>query len=595
MTLPAARDPLKGLVDATQLAGRLGVTKATIRSWRSRGAEWLPKPVGRLDGYVWREEDLIGIEELIPEGPGRPPESTQVHRRLTERRTRGAYFTPRDAAHFLASWVHRDESDVVLEPSFGDGSFIRAMTDVAAAKSVSRPTWVAGELDEASATAVLQEGLITERELRRGDFLSLKPEPVDAVIANPPYVRLRHLPEQMRRRALDRTAHLMGAPMHPSGSVWMPFVVHMLSFLKQGGRAGLVLPLDFTYVAYARPLWSHLAKNFGSLRVVRTRQRVFPDINQDVMILMADRFGETTDHIDYQAYETAEDLVREGASLGGRVSINALLSGERAFQTALLPSGLAELLEEISPLTQDASDLMTFRIGYIAGNKSYFHPGPETISKYRLPAASLHPALINSRRLRGLGIRTSDMDESSADLLWVPGEEPTAGEKRYIKTGEAEGVSQGYKTQMRSPWYKVPGVRAPDVILSVFSERPLLLVNDSEWLASNSLLCGYVKDVSPEQFAASWYTPLTLLSVGLQVHSLGGGVMVMVPNEASRVRMPRISSQPENLEKAKDALLAGDMRAAYASGDAVTEKMVGRAGLGLIYEGIDRLAYWRTR
>lgn len=594
MTIPTA-DPLRGLVDSSELARRLGVSKATIRSWRSRGADWLPEPVGRLDGFVWREEDLVGIEEIIPAGPGRPSDSAESRRNSAARRARGAYFTPRDAAHYLASWVLRGAGETVLEPSFGDGSFIRAVADVAAARSIPRPRWVAGELDGASAKAVLSEGLIEERELRRGDFLALKPEPVDAVIANPPYVRLRHLSEPMRKRALARTATLMGAPMHPSGSVWMPFVVHMLSFLKEGGRAALVLPLDFTYVAYARPLWAHLGNNFGSLRVVRTRQRVFPDINQDVMLLLADGFGRSTGHVDYEAYETTDDLVQEQASLGGRICLEAVVSGERAFQNALLPSGLAELLEEQATLTQDASDSMTFRIGYIAGNKNYFHPDPDTIKTYKLPAASLHPALINSRRLRGLGLRTSDMDDNSADLLWVPSDELTAGEKKYVRAGEVSEVSQGYKAQMRSPWYKVPGVRAPDIILSVFSERPLLLVNDSNWLVSNSLLCGYVKQGSAEQFAANWYNPLTLLSIGLQVHSLGGGVMVMVPNEASRVRVPRALGSPETLKHANTALLAGDMRAAYASGNKPTKAAVGQDGLDLVYQGIDRLAHWRTR
>lgn len=585
-----------GLVDSAELARRLGVSKATIRSWRNRDAAWLPEPVGRLDGYVWREEDLVGIEDAIPDGPGRP--AAPLANRLADaahRRARGVYYTPRDAAHFIASWALRGPGETFLEPSFGDGSFISAVADVAAARGLNRPIWVAGELDSDVARNAVQAGLLTDREVRHGDFLAVTPEPVDAIIANPPYVRLRYLPPASRALALQRAAAALDHPMHPSGSVWMPFVAHMMAFLKDGGRAGLVLPLDFTYVAYARPLWGYLSRNFGSLRVIRTRQRVFSDINQDVMVLLADEFGGRTAHVDYEAFETADDLVRGVPPLGGRIAVSRIISGERVFQTALLPDGLAELMDELSPQLQVASDRVTFRIGYIAGNKTYFHPTAEVIKKYSLPQENLSTALINSRRLKGRGLRTSEMDEAAADLLWVPGESLSAGEKRYIRQGEAEGVAGGYKAQMRKPWYRVPGVRAPEIILSVFSERPLLLVNDAAWLASNSLLCGYVTEGTAAEFAAAWYSPLTLLSVGLQVHSLGGGVMVMVPNEASQVQIPRRGALPSTLDAVNAALLKGDMQAAYAAGDSDARKLVGAAGLELVYEGINRLAHWRTR
>lgn len=506
---------------------------------------------------------------------------------------RGAYYTPRDAAHFLATWALRGSDEVFLEPSFGDGAFIRAVADVAAARGIDRPRWIAAELDSATASAAVRAGLVSSDELQVGDFLKHDARPVDAVLANPPYVRLRHLTEAARTNALHRAAEALGTGMNPSGSLWMPFVTHMVSHLKLGGRAAIVLPLDFTYVAYARPLWRFLADRFGSLRVLRTRQRVFSDINQDVMILLADEHGGSTQNLSYEAYDRVEDLVDGIPAAGGEVSIETLLAGERAFQAALLPEELPSLLAEITDRTVFAADLATFRIGYIAGDKTFFHPSSSVVDAHALPTASLHRTLINSRRLRGLGLRTSQMSPEDTDRLWVPSGELTPGEERYVSLGEEIGVHHGYKAQKRNPWYKVPGVAAPDIVLSVFSERPLLLINDDHLLASNSLLGGYLHNGDAEGFAASWYTPLSLLSIGLQVHSLGGGVMIMVPNEASRVRVPAPSSVRRDLSTTHDALLAGDMRAAYASGDAAVEELVGKRGLALIYDGIERLMYWR--
>src|SRR5258708_20061120 len=52
-------------------------------------------------------------------------------------RARGAYYTPVDAAHAMAAWALRREDDVVLEPSFGEGAFLGAVSDLAAARGWS--------------------------------------------------------------------------------------------------------------------------------------------------------------------------------------------------------------------------------------------------------------------------------------------------------------------------------------------------------------------------------------------------------------------------------------------------------------------------
>lgn len=602
--------PVDGLIDSRGLADRLGVSPATIRSWRNRGAGWLPEPIGRLDGLVWRVSDLEGIEDLLPLGPGRPSSRSPAEIGLTRtpvielpsaaqarRRALGAYYTPRDAAHYLASWIVRRNGETVLEPSFGDGAFINAVNDETARRGYDRPTWIAAEVDERAAGEAVQRHLLHRDEVRVGDFLSLDRTPVDAAIANPPYIRLRHLPNDMRERALRRSDEL-GHPMSPSGSVWMPFVAHMVSFLRTGGRAAIVLPLDFTYVTYAKPLWKYLGQRFGTLKVIRVRERIFSGINQDVLLLLADGYGGSTERITFAAFESHADLLVDRVSVQAEVSLPEVLTRERAFQKALLPKSLTALLDsELSAHTVAASEYMKFRIGYVAGNKHYFHPPRPMVERYNLQTDHLRPAVINARRLRGHGLRTSGMTPAAADVLWHPTGTLTNDERRYVSRGEAINVHQGYKASQRSTWYIVPGVTSPDVIITVFSEHPLLLINDADWVASNSLLCGYVEKGTADGFARSWYTPLTLLSIGLQVHSLGGGVLVMVPNEASSVQILRPDNRPSRTtDSTLDLALAeGDLRAAYQSGHKRVQNLAGSEALDLINRGIEVLAHWRAR
>ena len=122
-------------------------------------------------------------------------------------------------------------------------------------------------------------------------------------------------------RALHCASCVLGQGMETSGSVWMPFVLHSLRFLRKGGRMALVLPHELTYVRYARALWTKWGKSFDDLRVVRVHERLFPDILQEVVVLFADGYGGSTDRVRYQSLERAAQFTEadDGPSASLRI------------------------------------------------------------------------------------------------------------------------------------------------------------------------------------------------------------------------------------------------------------------------------------
>lgn len=437
-------------------------------------------------------------------------------------------------------------------------------------------------------------------DLRCADFLGVATHPVQGVIGNPPYVRLRNLPDDQKERALEVAGRVLGQPMEPSGSVWMPFVLHAMRFLTAGGRMALVLPYELTYVRYARPLWDTLRGRFGSLQVLRTHERLFPDILQDVVILLADDHGGRTKAVQYQAFERVPDLLAGRPLVDERIPVDDLLRGRRPFVEALLGPDLRQLLRgRVAAATVPTRNLVTFNIGYVTGDKNFFHPKPDVAREYCLPEASLHPALTSTRGLKRVGLSTSSLKAEGMERLFLPGDDPlTAGERRYIKWGEENGVAGRYKCQVREPWYGVPGVRVPDLILSVFSERPVLLVNDAEYFASNSLLCGFSDGLTGAEIVTRWYTSLTLLQCELEVHALGGGVMVLIPGEVGNICLPRqVIARDGHLGQLDCQLKQGDTAGAYQSGD--YRVLIDQLGFSdddvqIIRHGIGVLAHWRT-
>lgn len=383
----------------------------------------------------------------------------------------------------------------------------------------------------------------------------------------------------------------------------MSFVLHATRFLTRGGRLALVLPFDLTYVRYARPLWDYLMRHFGTLKVVRVHERMFPEILQEVVLLLADEYGGTTRHVDFEAFHTLGSL-RDGApGVSAQLNGDSLLAGDRVFLEALLPNPARSLMGDLSDRLVPAREFVTFNIGYVCGDKRFFHPDEDKIHEFDIPDSSLQPSLTSGRQLRGVGLRTSSLAEKvhNTRLFLPPGElsELTAGEKDYVNFGEEEGVSKRYKCRIRDPWYVTPHVRVPDVVLPVFADQPALILNDSGLVVSNSLLCGYMKAGTAESLAYRWYTSLTLVQIEQEVHSLGGGVMVLVPREAGNVNLVQTATDPAHghLEQISRHLQDGRPDEAFRLGD----DHVLRGDLGLTSGDVEsiesagrELRWWRT-
>lgn len=380
----------------------------------------------------------------------------------------------------------------------------------------------------------------------------------------------------------------------------MPFVLHCLRFLRPGGRLALVLPHELTYVRYARPLWKKLGQSFGDLRLVRVHERLFPDILQEVVVLFADGYGGTTRNVRYQSLERAKQFT--GADAGGcaMLPVADIAAGKRVFLEALLPERTRDLVSRVLvESTSPIPETCVFNIGYVAGDKNFFHPDAAIAARYGLPESNLRASLTSGRQIRSSGLRTSN-PRCIADHLYIPSagvKALTASDRRYIASGEARRIHKRYKCMVREPWYVVPGVRAPDFVLSVFAERPVLVINDAGYVASNSLLCGYLQKGTAESFAAAWYTSLTLLQVELQVHALGGGVMILIPGEVASIRVPTCRPTKAHMRCVDAKLVKGDIEAAYQCGD--ESVLQGQLGLGSrdvadLREAIEALRHWRN-
>ena len=240
-------------------------------------------------------------------------------------------------------------------------------------------------------------------------------------------------------------------------------------------------------------------------------------------------------------------------------------------------------------------------IGYVTGANDYFHFTEEEAFEHGIPSEFLRPALRKTRLLTGLRLTKRDWEDQLANdeaeyLLHINGQGHIPDSVwDYIAQGERLGIPGGYKCRTRTPWYTVPHVYVPDAFLTYMSgPTPKLVVNEIGAVAPNTLhlVRLYEKDkVQVEELASSWITSLTRLSVEIEGHSLGGGMLKLEPAEAASCV---IAKAPKSAKSVFDRLAAelDDMIKAGHRDEAraLADKRILRDCLGLSRHDCEQLA-----
>ncbi len=465
----------------------------------------------------------------------------------------GAFYTDRAVADFLVGWAVRSGADRVLDPSFGGGVFLEA-----ALRHLGDGRSLYGvELDSevhARVSGDFAARALPPQNLIHADFFDVETSesglpPLDAVVGNPPFIRYQKFLGESRTKALARAA-AQGVRLSGRSSAWAPFLVYSVSLLKSGGRLGMVIPVELGHAGYARPVLRYLTQSFGSVTLLTFREPLFPDLSQGTLLLLADKRGAAFDGLFWRDVASVRDLESSHTySQAVRLNAPALLEGKDKLVSYFAPPDARGLYRELasSENVKRLGELAEVGIGYVTGANGFFHLSEEKVARWCIPERFLRRAVFRGGALRGTRFWREDWTEGAehgdAGFLLCLGDTPLdnlpEGVRRYLEHGEAAGVHRAYKCRIRFPWYVVPHVREADAFLTSMSgSRPRLVANEAGVVAPNTLHVVRLRShslVSKSALSALWQTSLTSLSVELEGHALGGGLLKLEPSEAKRV------------------------------------------------------------
>lgn len=470
---------------------------------------------------------------------------------LSADKLRGGFYSPprlvRVCLDRVAALTSGRDSLRLLEPSAGDGAFVRGLAGHELAARVAGVTAV--EVDPAEAakcraafrTAPFPGQVITGSVLHGAEPL---PGGYDAAVGNPPFVRFQFVSEQDRQGAAT-VATAGGLTLGGVANLWIPVLLAALTRLVPGGAFAFIVPAEcFTGIS-AGSVRQWLARHASPLQVDLFPPGSFPAVLQEVVVVSGRVTGQEP---------AGRPLlqVTEHTLAGPARWVHELTAPAPTWTRYLLtPGQLAALAQAASsPGFRRFSEVARLTVATVTGANGYFSVDDRTLARHGLQQWAL-PLLPRIRQAPGLVFDERDHQalcqrESRRWLLSfaadLPSPEGSAAPAGYLRQGEERGLHRRYKCRIRTPWYRVPVVRPGSLLLSKRSHRfPRLVVNAAGAVTTDTIYQGSMTAAfagREADLAAGFHNTVTLLSAELEGRSFGGGVLELVPTEIGRLAVP---------------------------------------------------------
>lgn len=471
---------------------------------------------------------------------------------ILENKLSGIYYTPEILANAIVDKIDLTNIRSILEPSCGEGVFIRAL------KNKSSGAYITAIDNDEDAIKKAKEKFSENKKLNISyedffDFYNSKRK-YDLIIGNPPYIRYQFLSDNQRNlQAKILTKN--GMKSNKLINAWVAFLVACVTMLSDDGLIAFVIPAELLQVAYAEDLRTFLVNKLDFITIVTFKELIFSDVQQETIVLYGKkdigngkiRIVEAADANDFNKMDMSKIPYQNVADKNDKWTKYFISDKE---------TGLLDKIGADSRF-KNLSDYGIINVGVTTGNNKYFSITEETENKYGLGSATL-PLIGRSSHVHGIYFTKEDwaLNRKSgkrAMLLNFPDEpynEYPDGYKKYIAYGEEHEENKGYKCQIRDRWYIVPLVWVPDAF---FLRRnhlyPKFVLNKCGAVSTDTMHRMKFHDgVNGEDVLLAYYNSISFAFTEICGRSYGGGVLEILPGEMGKIRVPDISNVDKTLK-----------------------------------------------
>jgi len=484
----------------------------------------------------------------------------------TKEKLRGAYYTPLTLAEKMIDFFVKDKNiRSILEPSCGDGVFIDAALEQGLLADGKSMTAVEIEKDETDKLSVKYVSNSNIHIINR-DFFEFYRENThnkyDLIVGNPPYIRYQYLMESQRTE-MSEILISQGMKSNKLINAWVGFIVACVQMLSDNGKIAFVIPAEILQVVYAEDLRFFLAEKLSKITLLTFEELVFPDIEQEVVVLIGEK-GKEEAGIRIIELNNLDDLSWLDLEKNGFQKLSHVHEKWTKYFTSKEEN---ELIAEIraDKRFQKLSDVALINVGITTGNNKYFSVNQATVEKYGLKD-TVRPLIGRSSHANSVYFKKEDwqenVDEGKAAYLIDFPSDPIwtypQGYRDYIEWGEENKQNEGYKLRIRDFWYQIPSVWVPDAFfLRRNNLYPKFVLNCCEAVSTDTMhRLKFNEGVEPERIVLSYYNSISFAFTEICGRSYGGGVLEILPGEVGNILVPVLEDIP--LEVVRDTLFQVD-------------------------------------
>ncbi len=469
-------------------------------------------------------------------------------------RERGQFWTPDWVADAMAAYVLIDRPAAVLDPAVGAGAFFRAVRRVAS-KLGTAPTLVGFETDPRALEDAARAGTsgMDLSHVRQGDFLRAPVgDALDAVVANPPYIRHHRLPRSLKDWLRSYGARTLGHPLDGRAGIHVYFLIRALTLLAPGGRLAFILPADTCEGVFAADLWGWIACRFRIEGVVTFAPDAtpFPGVDTNPVVLLI-RNNPPAAELGWARCLQAGggsllEWVRTGFQSRGREGLEA--------RTRLLAEALGEGFSrppsDGTPTAHRLRDFASVMRGIATGANDFFYLTVAQAKELRIPRQFLLPAIGRTRDVTRDIVDDETLQDLDArgrpTLLFAPDGRPLdrfpAPVRERIERGVALGLPGRALIGQRRPWYRMESREPPPFLFAYLGRRNARFIRNSAGVVPlTGFLCVYPRRRDPAFLSRLWEvlqsdrTVSQLVRVG---KSYGSGAVKVEPRALEALPLP---------------------------------------------------------
>lgn len=516
-----------------------------------------------------------------------------------ERKALGAYYTPDNLSQLLTDWAIRLPTEKVLEPSFGGCGFLEASVNTLETLGCEQPNeqLYGADIDKKAFDFLSDKlGVISNikdhfvcKDFIKTTIADFDNAQFDVVIGNPPYVSMHNMSEGQRKSCRDVLKNSIYSPrsIGTNASLWAFFLLHTLSFLKNGARLAWVLPSSLLHANYSEAVMTIYRKHFESLKVIKLNQRFFQALGVDEIsvILLAEGYSDKPIRDTNIQYHVAENLEALKKKMEKESELEAKYSGN--YKYSLLPPTTVSYMHQLASCesTLNLGEFSKVIIGMVTGDNNTFVLSEDEVNKLDLDGTVLRPVIGRFSQLKGLihnHSRHAKIVAGGEKCLLVCPENlhlKPSSIRDYLATVDKVKRKTNRTFAKRVNWYYPDDERYPDAFLSYMLDKgPRLVISSGKVNCTNSIhrvfFTNRMNYAQKKAVAASLLSSYSQLSSELVGRSYGSGVLKLEPTAAKNVSIftsERVLEGLSNETSKIDSLL---VRGNLAEAQKVVDKVI---------------------